>query len=167
MGLHSLPKELAGSGPAPQSVGHRTWLPCTEKYEARVLISCTHIHMHVCAYTYAHAHTLEGTLTWTHVVHTCTHYTCEQYRQKKQQTQASSETIQMHVPVQIRQHLKVYQGGQLTKPRMNTYGKLNKTKQNKHILAQKTLSLPTSRWLTTHLGYTAYYYPTAAGSLCW
>ena len=32
-----------------------------EKYEARVLISCTHICMH--------AHTLEGTLMWTQVVH--------------------------------------------------------------------------------------------------
>ena len=79
-------------------------------------------------HTYTHAHTLEGTLMWTHVVHTCTHYTCEQCRQKKQQTQASSETIQMHVPVQIKQHLKVYQGGQLTKPRMNM---VNYTKQNK------------------------------------
>ena len=44
---------------------------------------------------------------------------------------------------------------------------INKTKQNKHTLEQRTLSLSTSRWLTTRLGYMAYYYPTAAGSLCW
>ena len=68
----------------------------------------------------------------------------------------------MHFPVYIKQqqHLR---GVQVIKPGKGN-GKL--TKQNKHILAQKTLSLPTSRWLTTHLGYTAYYYPTAAGSLC-
>ena len=78
-----------------------------------------HTYACVCIHTCTHAHTLEGTLMWTHVVHTCTHYTCEQCRQQKQQTQASSETIQMHVPVQIKQHLKVYQGEQLTKPRMN------------------------------------------------
>ena len=96
----------------------------------------------------------------------CTHYTCEQCRQQKQQTQASSEAIQMHVPVQIKQHLRVYQGWATYKT-MHENGKLNKTKQNKHILAQKTPPLSTSRWFITHLGYTAYYYPTAAGSLCW
>ena len=116
-----------------------------------MLISCTHIHMHVCAYTYAHAHTLEGTLMWTHVVHTCTHYTCEQCRQKKQQTQASSETIQMHGP-SADQTTPQGVSRWATYKTTHEYGKLNKTKQNKHILAQKTLSLPTSRWLTTHLG---------------
>ena len=65
----------------------------------------------VMATTYIHTctHTLlEGTLMWTQVVHVHTHYTCEQCRQQKQQTQASSEAIQMHVPVQISRHLRVY-----------------------------------------------------------
>ena len=92
MELHSLPKELAGSGPALSlsDTGHG----CHAQRNIR----------HGCS-----LNALEGTLMWTQVVHVHTLHTCEQCRQQKQQTQASSEAIQMHVPVQIRRHLRVYQ----------------------------------------------------------
>ena len=125
-------------------------------------ISGTGVHcLHACIHTCTHT-LLEGTLMWTQVVHVhTTRVSSADNRNSKHK-----QVVRPYKCMSQYRSADISGVGNLQKNR-NRNGKLNKTKRNKHILAQKTLSLPTSRWPTIRLGYTAYNYPTAARSLCW
>ena len=127
-------------------------------------ISGTGVHfMHACIHTCIHTHLIGGDAdvdTSSACAHTTRVSSADNRNSKHKQVVRPYKCMSQYRSADISGV------GNLQKNR-NRHGKLNKTKRNKHILAQKTLSLPTSRWLTIRLGYTAYDYPTAASTLCW